>query len=376
MRLFCPFPSARHPATSWAEEHTYNWACAWGLLPDPALRELFANACFAELMGRAYPYADLDLLGVIADWHSWTYLVDMQLDDHELGRDPATLSRFASITATILGDHPCMVDPAWPQLLQALAEIIARLRPYTTPTWRRRFRNDVGATLTACVHEAHNRQHNLLIGEDAYLHLRPYTSGVYCFLDLIELADSAPLTDAERAHPSIVRLADLATEAIFLANDLVSAAKERLQGDGNNLVLIAERAYALDPDLAEHYVYERYVRAVGDFLRERQQLTNEDLQSDDDALSRYVVGLEYWMRANLDWSELTGRYWMVPGQELPAGNVNVKDEPLHWGVAVRAREVGGAADGVPTFIADEQECLLRTACSHHIVEDNAKLTEY
>lgn len=335
MYLFCPFPAVRNPATSWAETHTYEWALAWGLLPDRPAQEAFASACFAELMGRAYPHAERDLLALIADWNSWTFLVDTQLDHHALGRDPDSLGRFTRATMAILGDEPCPVDPHWPPLLHALAELTGRLRGYGTAAWLRRFRQNVGATLEACIQEARYRRDGALVSEEIYLHMRPHTSGVYCFLDLIELAEAAPLPDAVRADSRIVTLTALATEAIFLANDIASVHKERLQGDGNNLVLIAEHERRLAPDEAERYVYTRYVRAVGAFLHLRDRLPSVAPDADQ-ALAHYVVGLEYWMRANLDWSDLTGRY----RQPRAEPSANMRDEELYADVAYWAREVG------------------------------------
>lgn len=307
MDLFCPFPAARNPATAWAEAHTRDWAHSWRLLTEPNAQECFAAACFTELMGRAYPTAAPDLLALIADWNSWTFLVDTQLDHHDLGRDPAGVGRIVSAVAKIMGDQPCPTDPAWPPLLHALAELIERLRRYASPAWLSRFRNNVAATLVACMHEADYRRRGVLVDESLYLQMRPHTSGAACFLDLIELAAPAPLPAPLRVHPQIEQLVALTIEAIFLVNDLASAAKERRQGDGNNLVLIAEREHGLDTKQAERYVYARYLSVVDAFLQARTQLP-ACAPPLDHLLHHYVAGLGYWMRANVDWSVLTGRY--------------------------------------------------------------------
>lgn len=307
MHLDTPFPPARNPATTWAEQHTLGWASSWGLLTTSEAYETFAIARFAELMGRAYPLAEPDLLATIADWNSWTFLVDTQLDHAALGYDPTALDSFALEAASILGDQPCPVNPHWPPLLHALHDVIQRLRRYATSAWLRRFRHNVGATLAMCVREAANRQEGFLVSEAIYREMRPHTSGVYCFLDLIELTNHAMLADNTRAHPSVVQLTDLATEAIYLANDLASADKERPQGDGNNLVLILERDYGLSPDESARMVVARHNAVVKHFVQATERLQAAALD-DSDPLSRYVTGLGTWMRANLDWSCLTGRY--------------------------------------------------------------------
>lgn len=347
MPLFCPFPAVRNSATAWAEAHTSAWARSWGLLPTRATRQAFAEARFAELMGRAYPAAEPALLALIADWNSWTFLVDTQLDHHDLGRAPAQLGQFAAATQALLGDQPCRPEPGWPPLLHALADIVARLRTYGTPAWLARFRHNVGATLAHCVAEAACRQGGRLISEEEYLGVRPHTSGVYCFLDLIELAEGALLPDHVRAHPWLVLLTGLTTESIFLSNDLASAAKERLQGDGNNLVLIAERERGMTSAQAAAYVEARHNASVARFVAALRRPPSIDALTDE-LLHRYVSGLKAWMRANLDWSELTGRYrapQYVAGHSL--------DRPA-------ARAVGGHTD--------QQRGLLRAARGQDVAE--------
>lgn len=283
------------------------WVQHWGLLPSTASQESFAASQFTELVGCAYPHASSDLLALIADWNSWTFLVDTQLDLYDLGRDPDLLRSFAATTALIMADRRCQVDPNWPPLLLAFAEIIDRLREYATLTWMRRFRHHVGATFSQCIAEAQYRQSGTLVSEKLYLSMRPHTSGVYCFLDLIELAESAPLPDHVRGHPYLVSLTALTTQIIFLANDMASAEKERLQGDGNNLVLIVEREQQLTSAQAMAYVQARHDRLVPIFLSAREHLPSVDYVTNL-AVTRYVRGLEYWIRANADWSILSGRY--------------------------------------------------------------------
>jgi hypothetical protein len=311
MALLCPFPAARNPATTWAERHTLAWAAGWGLLTSPEAYERFAEARFAELMGRAYPTADPALLATIADWNSWTFLVDTQLDHHALGRDPDSLRQFALAVELILGDIPCPIDPAWTPLLHALADVVTRFRRSATPSWLRRFRRHVGLTLAACVREAMHRQQGVLVSEETYREMRPHTSGVMCFFDLIELSNHAPLDNTARAHSAITNLVSQAVEVIYLANDLASAEKERQQGDQNNLVLIVERARSVSPQAALRYVEQRHNEIVTAFLAEAAQLARAE-QMLQRSLASYVRGLGTCMRANHDWSQLSGRYRVVP----------------------------------------------------------------
>lgn len=315
MELYCPFPSAINPATDWAELHTASWAERWGLLPTMETRLAFRRARFAELMGRAYPYTDPATLALIADWNSWTFLVDTQLDHHELGQQPEILADFSATVIAILGNTPCRRNPWWPPLLTALTNIADRLRPRACADWLRRFRANVAATMAMCVREAEYRREEMAPSEAVYLQMRPYTSGTYCFLDLIEIADAALLPDEVRHHPALVRLVELTNESVYLANDVASLAKELLQGDGNNLVVIAQHEQGLSLEAARDYVIARHDRAVAAFVQQRDLLPTFDAETNQ-RVARYVAGLATWMRANLDWSEHTGRYQVAPAVML------------------------------------------------------------
>jgi terpene synthase-like protein len=310
-RLLCPFPSAINPATAWAETTTTGWAERWSLLPSPAVREHFVHAHYATLMGRAYPTTDPDTLAVIADWNSWTFLVDNQLDHHSLGRDPQSLNTFGTVVDRILreaiADDPLVAQMP---LLLALVDVAERIRARSTPNWMERFRHDVRATLAMCVREAWYREQGQIPSEQVYMEMRPYTSGVFCFLDLIEIATGGILPDHVRYQGVVDRLAHLTTEIIYLANDVVSLEKEISQGDGLNLVIIAqsERSWSLTEALT--YVIDRHNRAITSFQRLQEQVPAFEGKLGT-ALQQYMQGLRMWIRANFDWSMETGRYRTV-----------------------------------------------------------------
>jgi hypothetical protein len=259
-------------------------------------------------MGRAYPSTSPDILAVIADWNSWTFLVDNQLDLHSLGREPHSLHDFGATVDRILRGEPIEASLlAETPLLPALADVAERLRARSTAGWMDRFRRDVRATLAMCVREAWYREQQQVPSEQVYLEMRPHTSGVFCFLDLIEIAEGSILPDHVRYQWVIDRLSQLTTEIIYLANDVVSLEKERTQGDGQNLVIIAQRERCSSLEEAVAYVVDRHNRAVSAFQALQRDLPRLETEPAD-AVQRYVKGLEKWIRANIDWSMESGRY--------------------------------------------------------------------
>jgi Terpene synthase family 2, C-terminal metal binding len=109
-------------------------------------------------------------------------------------------------------------------------------------------------------------------------------------------------------------LAQMTNNVISWANDLVSLDKERQQGDVHNLVLILAHEQRLPLQAAVDRVVALHDAEVRAFIALTKRLPTFAPAVDAD-LDRYVIGMRFWMRANLDWSIAAARYH--PGTVQP-----------------------------------------------------------
>jgi hypothetical protein len=305
LALLSPFPAAMHPDADQMHRQTVKWAVQYELIASPQERRRLDASHYTLLMARAYPTANPVALQLISDWNTWTFLLDDYFDEHVIGRNPDAVEHLhRQILAILAGAAP---DAGDSMRICALDNIARRLRLRGDSEWMIRFTTCVRETLAASLWEARNRRIRVVPTADDYCYWRLFTSGVFCYFALIEIAEQMTLPAFVWDHPVIQQLAQSANAVICWSNDIFSFAKEVAHGDVHNLVYIVqhERQFALDDAIA--YVAERHDDEVRAFQQLRAALPRFG-DGVDNIVQRYVRGLEAWMRANMDWSVATQRY--------------------------------------------------------------------
>jgi 5-epi-alpha-selinene synthase len=306
--LSCPFPSAINVHAMQAQQATIVWARRLHLLQrDVAYRRL-NRLQYGLLMARAYPTAALEALQIVTDWSTWLFLLDDQCDEAGIGHDPERLADLHTRLLDVL--HGASLRPRAEPLVYGLWDLYQRLEAHATENWLRRFRTSVAQYFSANVWEASNRRQGAIPDARTYCAMRPFTSAVYPCLLLIELTERLRIPSQVYDHPDVQRLAEMTNNVISWANDIVSLDKERQQGDVHNLALIFAHEHQLPLQAAVDRVGALHDAEVRAFTTLAAQLPTFEPAVDAD-LQRYVAGMRFWMRANLDWSLATLRYRTV-----------------------------------------------------------------
>lgn len=299
LAFHCPFPAAIHPAADDIQRATTDWAVTRRLVRSEQERRLLDGYQFGVLMARAYPGAPVDRLRLIADWNTWLFLLD-DIIEHECGGHVAALQQVQmQILAVLRGAAPDAGDVQQ----CAAAEIRDRMLAAYTTDWFHHLVDELARSFTATLWEADNRRTAHVPSEDAYCAQRPYTSAVYCYFRLIDLGEDADM-ESLRTSSDTQRLALAANNVICWANDVLSYAKEQARQDAHNYITVAQHARGLSFDAAIDYVMERHNAEARVF----QERASALLPLANDACRRYLRGMAWWMRANLDWSHMTMRY--------------------------------------------------------------------
>jgi terpene synthase-like protein len=192
-------------------------------------------------------------------------------------------------------------------LTHGLWDLYTRFLAHAPEGWLQRFRSSVAMYFAANVWEATNRREGQIPDAASYCAMRRFTSAVYPCLLLIELTEHLRLPADVHDHTIVQVLAQMTNNVISWANDLVSLDKERQQGDVHNLVLILAHEQRLPLQTAVEQVVALHDAEVRAFIALTQRLPTFAPTVDAD-LDRYVIGMRFWMRANLDWSIAAARY--------------------------------------------------------------------
>ena len=304
-QLDYPFLGSMSPYADEVDQDTVAWARYFNLIPesDLARADKFGYGVFAA---RAYPSVQsVARLQIAADWFSWLFFLDDHIDEAAIGRDEEQLillhDRFLAI---LKGDVPTADD--WPHTY-ALADLRTRMLKYADTTWLQRFSRHAELYFTANRWEASNRVAGIIPNLQTYYVARRYTGAAYTCFDLISITDDIDLPFHVLHHPTVEQIGRMANDLICWCNDIVSYPKEMKHGDVHNLVLIIQHEHQLSlPDAVSHAI-AIHSNEIERFMELTSDLPRFDVSIDGD-LAHYVIGLQHWIRSNLDWSRTALRF--------------------------------------------------------------------
>jgi 5-epi-alpha-selinene synthase len=301
--LSCPFPAALHRDAALIDRTTVAWAQQQQLVEtDTAVQRLQAVK-IGWLMARVYPTVNEPILQLLADWTTWGFLWDDHCSE-VYAADPDYLRQMhAHFLAILNGGTPPRASGSFGH---ALVDIRARILPRLSTAAFQRFVASVEQFFHACVWEATNRATGTVPEIATYLHMRPLSSGVYTYLELLPLISGRDLPEILH-HPKIQTLTEHAINAVCWINDVFSLSKELHHQDVHNLVVLLAAHHGISLQAAVDRVAALFNAEVQAFLDLHLQLPQWSGIAGP-ALTTYVALLQSWMRGSLDWSYTSGRY--------------------------------------------------------------------
>jgi len=306
--LYCPFPPAVNRAVDLVDAGAVEWARQWYLLPTEAAYVHLSAARLGWLAARTHPRATQDALQLVADWLAWFFIRDDYWDDVGLGRKPDEIERLDTQLLAVL--HHGMAGPRAEPLAGALADLWQRTRQVTSSRWQARFVSNLEAFFQAGRWEAANRVQADVPSVLTYIAMRPFTGGLYAYLDLYDWTERIDLPAFTREHPAMVRLRLLANHIVCWTNDLLSFAKESQQQDVHNLVLTLRHHHRISLQEAIDRAVAIHDSDVREFIDTASQLPTWGVVIDAQ-VHHYVTVLSTFIRGHHDWAMLSQRYIMA-----------------------------------------------------------------
>lgn len=277
-------PCRMHPAVYAIEAAVIDWARRTGLRAD-------AGVGFHRMAGRAFAEFDAAAAALFAQWLTWLFHLDDELDEGS-----CTLDIFGGMLQGA-SRHP--LEAAFADLWRVTS---ARMSDH----WRARFAVNLRRQADACRTEADNRAAGRMPTLEEYPALRRGTVGPYLY-DLVEpcLRVEVPAWMVE-CEPWR-ELVDACNDVTAWCNDVASRPKER--GDVHNLVVLAVRQLGLGEREAVAWVLDRIVGRCQDMNRAARRLPLDDLPPKAARdVSKVACAYLAAPRAHLDWLLETSRY--------------------------------------------------------------------
>lgn len=310
--LYCPFPShINFELEKQLAEHTEKWLVNFHLLEESSLLH-YQQQNFASMIVRSYPYGSFRELCAWCDLNTLLFIIDDQLDEEFIIADQQGLINYGESFILLL--EKGILDDSGKghqKVLLALEDFWNRIRKYSSLRWQEIFIQNIRDMFSAGLWQF---QH-IVNGEKptlkAYYQLRQYLGAAHLASDSLEVTGNIHMPDEVYKDEAIKNLTISARNAICFSNDLFSLGKEISQSEGGaefNIVSILQNERGISMDEAIITSAQLHDREVLNFIEQSNSVRAYGHVTDN-AIKKYISGLEYLMRGNIDWStEATTRY--------------------------------------------------------------------
>ncbi|MFK0045976.1 terpene synthase family protein [Streptomyces sp. NPDC090741] len=233
-KFWMPYESAGvNPGLEETDGPLWAWLDAQHLADAAAAREYVRRTRPTLASALYHPNSESTALLPQAQYMAWAFIVDDELDDGPIGRDPAACE--AAITRMIaVFDGDVADDP----LTRALGDLWPRLAEGKSMSWQKSFWAGQATWLWTTYVEAVNRVTGHIQSVPEYQQHRCNSIGEYMMMDLCEVGTRIDLPDAVRRLPAMRTLRQSAAGQIGTFNDICSARKDMAAGNRLNLVLL------------------------------------------------------------------------------------------------------------------------------------------
>jgi selina-4(15),7(11)-diene synthase len=332
-RLRSPFPAGLHPEHRRIQERCERWADRTGV-GSPRWRAVLAEHRVGEWASRALPRADEAVVQLVADQQVWVTGLDDLVevpdavadpgDGWAAGQQPGPLAATFSLLLRVAQRPACGLLPGVP-LADGLRDLSRRAARLAGPAVAERWLDGLRQFLLSLVWEARHRAVRGYPPLADYALMRLHTTAAPVIGPFLEVGGGYAMTPAERHHPVLRALDEMAQFLVGWENDLLSFAKE-LDRDGYALnavrIVQEERGGSLAGAVAA--VVEQRDRVVGHFLATRRRFA-EVLTV---AQTRFLDDVEVCLRSAQDWGGSTERYRDAgPGGATPVIEGAPVDQP-------------------------------------------------
>ena len=302
--IYCPFPSQISPHYEAVKRHTHEWALQIGLISNATVLAYYCKADYPGLACRAHPRAGLEELCIASDWLFLISVFDDPYDEGTLDNRQQEISAFHEYLSAVI-DDPDRTAPRGP-IAPAFADIVRRARPFTSPSWLKRFARHHEEYFAALPWQVANREQRSMPGLQAYLDNRMQVAGALPPFDFIEMTCHSTVPPEIYESQAVQDILRAGIHLIGWTNDIYSANKDMACDDVNNLIMAIQREYTCSLQKA----VDRLATMIEAETRYLEMLQHIDTSSPN--VERYArmiwIGVTDWVRGHADWYHGNPRY--------------------------------------------------------------------
>jgi hypothetical protein len=310
--VYCPIAPAVHPLVSEIQHRSEDWIAQFAFWPDATGRERVQAFNCGELAARMAPHGIPEHLQICTDWFHLAFVWDEFYDRLPTAKAGGGLAQLAELAVKVIRTlrvpGAALLSDSSPSCV-ALRDLAERLHGMSTPVQRHRIIDGQQDWLSAVAWEVASQTRTELPSLADYTAQRLYTVGGTAFTGWLDFLNGIEVSGKEWDAPAVRALTEISGIIVAVDNDLYSYAKDLWfqQRHGvlllNYVSVLAAHSGCSAPEALDHAVRMRD-RLMCLFLILREQIARR--ASSD--LNRYIVGLGHFIRANIDYGNVSLRY--------------------------------------------------------------------
>ncbi|KAI9433169.1 terpenoid synthase [Lactarius indigo] len=304
------WPRRINPHYDEVQEETAAWIRSSGVL-SPQTQETYDRYDINLLASLLYPLHDKDRLRTCCKIMSLVVVFDEFTNTPREGDMQVMISTMMGVAL-----NPYTPRPKGEWIGGELARQTWELTIKTASQQSlNRFIKAGSAGAQAMVQKAADRRQKRIRSVEEYFEVRRDSIGARPALALIELDMNLPKEAVQ--HPVIEEMTMLAIEMVILDNDIASYNVEQARGeDGHNIITVVMLEHKTDIQGAMNWVDERHKELEAKFMDLYENKIPKFGEPVDTELARYVDGIGNLVRANVQWSFESERYFGKEAAEV------------------------------------------------------------
>ncbi|KAF9061647.1 pentalenene synthase [Rhodocollybia butyracea] len=314
--LFLSGPPELNPHYEAVRQEAERWICNECSLDERSER-IFKKTDASYFCSIIVPDAAPEELRTVCDWGNWVFPFDDEFDNGGLRDDPERAQELIDrLLGGMVDDEEPPMDDEYP-LVRVHNSVWDRVRRGSPPGMlferpgcpgvRRRFAKTMGDYCNGALAQVCTCSSGQAPSLEETLAMRRQSAGVSPLFALVEYALKLDLPDFVFETRSIKEIERVAIDLVLLQNDILSYCKEEREGVTHNLVAACRRS-GMPAQMAFNYVGSMLISRYRDWYLALAELPSWGEQIDYE-VQEYIRGVTNVVKANLDWSFHSRRYF-------------------------------------------------------------------
>ncbi|MGW1729243.1 terpene synthase family protein [Streptomyces sp. NPDC002306] len=329
-----PLQPAIHPMADKIDERAISWMRTFNLGLNAKERDRMTHCRIGQLVSRMVPSGQLEPMQVFADFLMWVFTFDDEYcDEGPLGSRPGELADAVSGMLRAFDSPGCPIVSPADRYSHALRDLRRRLDLCAAPSQIEHLSRTLTGYLLSEVRKAGyvatSRPPKSL---DSYIPMRMQNGGALAIIAFPAIAEGYDFPLSLLQSDRVRAITEMCVTISNYDADIFSYSKERARsGDGFNIIDVICREYECEEKAAFAAAKSMRDRIMTLFLR----ILEHGPSQESPELSRYMAGLNRYMRGVIDWHFETERYMYLDGIQAdskivqPAGWDDALDDPSH-----------------------------------------------